>query len=323
VTARVGLVGARGHTGAELVRLIDRHPGLTLACAGSRRLAGRAVGEHFGVETALRFEHLTPDSLPVQDLDVVVLALPNGEAAPWVAAIDAAGGESDGGPVVVDLSADYRFDSAWYYGLPELTAARYRGERRIANPGCYATAMQLAIAPLRARLAHAPSCFGVSGYSGAGTRPSRRNDPQVLRDNLLPYGLAGHLHEREVTAQLDYPVAFCPHVASFFRGICLTAVLWLDRPCTAQEACAAYAAFYADAPLVEVTEGVPEVRDVAGRPGAVVGGFAGDAGQRRLTVVCVLDNLLKGAAVQAVQNINTGLGAPPLEGLASAEEDGS
>src|SRR6185295_19929231 len=101
--------------------------------------------------------------------------------------------------LVVDLSADYRFDAKWFYGLPELYRGKYAGQKRISNPGCYATAMQLAIAPLLDRVDGPVQCFGVSGFSGAGTSPSDKNDAEKLRDNVMPYALTGHVHEREVS----------------------------------------------------------------------------------------------------------------------------
>src|SRR5262249_33979707 len=146
----------------------------------------------------LRYESLDADAVAARRADAIVLALPNGKAAPYVTAIDKAAPQT----VIVDVSADYRFDNAWYYGLPELNRAKFDSQRRISNPGCYATAMQLAIAPLKDRLASPPACFGVSGYSGAGTTPSDKNDPDKLRDNLIPYALVDHTHEREVTRHL-------------------------------------------------------------------------------------------------------------------------
>src|SRR5690606_2748637 len=98
------------------------------------------------------------------------------------------------------------------------------------NPGCYATAMQLAISPLLDRLAGPPQCFGVSGYSGAGSTPSDKNDVDKLRDNLMPYALADHLHEREVSRHLGVPVEFMPHVAPHFRGITMTVNMHLREP---------------------------------------------------------------------------------------------
>ena len=128
--------------------------------------------------------------------------MPNGKAAGYVEAIEAAQATT----LLLDLSADYRFDETWYYGLPELTRGKWRGQTRISNPGCYATAMQLSIAPLKDLLAAPPVCFGVSGYSGAGTTPSDKNNPEKLRDNLMPYALTGHMHEKEASRHLGVPV---------------------------------------------------------------------------------------------------------------------
>ena len=145
--------------------------------------------------------------------------------------------------VIVDLSADHRFDDAWYYGLPELTRHAIAANARISNPGCYATAMQLAIAPLTDQLAGPPQCFGVSGYSGAGTTPSDKNNPDKLRDNLMPYALVDHVHEREVSRQLGMPVEFMPHVAPHFRGITMTVNLWLQQADRSRDAIIALSRF--------------------------------------------------------------------------------
>src|SRR5262249_7041024 len=210
--------------------------------------------------------------------------------------------------VIVDLSADYRFEKNWYYGLPELTRRDYDGQRRISNPGCYATAMQLAIAPLKQDLAAPPACFGVSGYSGAGTTPSDRNDPEKLRDNLMPYSLVGHLHEREVTRQLGIPVEFLPHVAPHFRGITMTVNLWLAEPSNETAIRQRYRDFYAGDPLIRVVDEAPWVSRIAHRHSVEIGGFALAAGGKRVVVVATLDNLLKGAATQAMQNLNIAFG---------------
>src|SRR5690606_10496269 len=210
----VGIVGARGHTGAELIRLLAAHPGFELAAVSSRELDGQRVADHvaeYGGD--LRYANLAPGALAALGLDAWVLAMPNGRSDAFVEALAGAGAD----PVIVDLSADHRFDDAWYYGLPELTRDAHEGRRRIANPGCYASAMQLAIAPMLGLLDGPVQCFGVSGYSGAGTTPSDRNDPGKLRDNLMPYALAGHVHEREVGSQLGHAIEFMPHVAPHFR----------------------------------------------------------------------------------------------------------
>jgi len=270
------------------------------------------VAEHHPEVLAdLRYVEVTSENLPDHPADAWVLALPNGKAAPFVAAIDVKFPHT----VVIDLSADYRFDSAWYYGLPELTRKNYRGEKRISNPGCYATAMQLAIAPMREWLAGPVQCFGVSGYSGAGTSPSDKNDPEKLRDNLMPYALIGHVHESEVARQLGTPVHFMPHVAPHFRGLSITANLHLVKPAGLAEVRSVYRDFYAGEPLIEVFDDAPWVSEVAGKPGSRVGGFTMSDDGKRLVVVSVLDNLLKGAATQALQNLNRAFDVPEIQGI--------
>ncbi|EQD61126.1 N-acetyl-gamma-glutamyl-phosphate reductase, partial [mine drainage metagenome] len=129
---RIGLIGARGYTGAELIRLLAAHPRLELVFVSSRELGGQRVAEHVPeFAGALRYENLDAAAATARGADAVILALPNGKAAPYVAAIDAQAPRI----VIVDLSADHRFDDAWYYGLPELTRARYAGSAASANPG--------------------------------------------------------------------------------------------------------------------------------------------------------------------------------------------
>ena len=301
----VGIVGARGHTGMELIRLIAAHPLLQLAFVSSRELDGQRVADHVdGFAGELRYASLDPAAVVAQGADVVILALPNGKAAPFVEAIDAAKPDT----LILDLSADYRFDPSWYYGLPELTRDKWRGEKRISNPGCYATAMQLSIAPLKDLLAAPPVCFGVSGYSGAGTTPSDKNDPDKLRDNLMPYALTGHLHEKEASFRLGVPVEFMPHVAPHFRGLTVTANLYITRPLKREDVLQRFHAAYDGENLVSVTDEAPWVSRVAHKHYAEIGGFAVSADGKRVVVVSTLDNLLKGAATQAMQNINRAIG---------------
>jgi len=316
MTARktIGIVGARGHTGAELMRLVAQHPYLELAFVSSRELSGQRVADQIEeINGDLRYENLDADAVAAMRADVVILALPNGKASPYVEAINVARSDT----VIVDLSADYRFDDSWFYGLPELYRDNYRGQRHISNPGCYATAMQLAIAPMKDLLAAPPACFGVSGYSGAGTTPSDKNDPEKLRDNLIPYSLVDHTHEREVTRHLGFPVEFMPHVAPHFRGITLTANLWLREKATVEVIRARYRERYAAEPLVRVVDDAPWVSRIANHHHVEIGGFAVAPGGKRVVVVAILDNLLKGAATQAMQNLNLALGFPELEGIPS------
>lgn len=308
---RIGLVGARGHVGAELIRLLATHPGFELGFVSSRELDGQRVAERVPqFASELRYRNIAHEALGDERVDAYVLALPNGKAEQCIAAIDR--GNPDA--VVIDLSADYRFDDAWYYGLPELTRSDYAGQKRISNPGCYATAMQLAIAPMRDLVAGPVQCFGVSGYSGAGTTPSDKNDPDKLRDNLMPYALTGHLHEREVTRHL-LPVEFMPHVAPHFRGLTVTANLHLREPTTLDAVRQRYRDRYDGEPLVDVTDEAPWVSRIAGRHGAQVGGFSLTEDGSRLVVVSTLDNLLKGAATQALQNLNLAFGHDEFEGI--------
>ena len=310
-TLRVGIVGARGYVGAELIRLLAAHPRFELAYVTSRELVGKPLAAHIaGYDGDVQYTSPAYEDLPALGADAVVLALPNGKAAHIVQQFDAAGAD----PAIIDLSADYRFNPCWYYGLPELTRARYAGQRRISNPGCYATAMQLAIAPM-ANVTDGPvQCFGVSGYSGAGTTPSDKNNPELLRDNLMPYALSGHLHEREVGRHCA-SVEFMPHVAPHFRGLSVTANLHLDRAMMLDEVRQVYRHFYADEPLVEVVDDAPWSSRIAGRHHAEVGGFTLSDDGRRLVVVSVLDNLLKGAATQAMQNLNLAFGFDELAGI--------
>jgi N-acetyl-gamma-glutamyl-phosphate reductase len=313
---RIGLVGARGYVGSEMIRLLANHPRFELGFVSSRERAGERLDRfESGYAGDLSYVDFDAARCAGSACDALVLALPNGKAAQFVAAIDGAAPQT----VIVDLSADHRFDDAWYYGLPELTRERYSGQRRISNPGCYATAMQLAIAPLCDALDGPVQCFGVSGWSGAGTTPSDKNDPAKLRDNLMPYALVGHLHEREVTRHLGHAVEFMPHVAPHFRGLTITANLHLSRPHTLMEVRARYTRHYEREALVRLVDEAPWVSRIAGRHYVELGGFALAEDGRRLVVVATEDNLLKGAATQALQNLNLAFDLPEMTGIHPSE----
>ena len=309
---RLAIIGARGHVGAELIRLVAAHPRFDLACVSSRELVGQRVADHVPAwQGELRYS--APDHAALAQLgaDAVVLALPNGKAADIVRGFDEAGID----PVIIDLSADYRFDPSWYYGLPELTRKAYDGQRRISNPGCYATAMQLAIAPMLGVLDGPVQCFGVSGYSGAGTTPSDKNNVELLAGNLMPYALTGHVHEREVSHRLQHAVEFMPHVAPHFRGLTITANLHLSLAFERDEVLSRYRGRYGAEPLVRLHEDAPWVSRIAGRHHVDLGGFELSGDGRRLVVVATEDNLLKGAATQALQNLNLAFGLDEFAGI--------
>jgi len=293
--ASLGLVGARGYVGRELLTLVEKHGDLDLRLSISQR------------------DGKSPSDVAATKLDAYVLALPNGASEPYIEAITAAQPRA----VIVDLSADHRFDGAWVYGQPERKRAALRGARRIANPGCYATAMQLALAPLVPLLEGPANVFGVSGYSGAGTTPSPKNDPEALRDNLMPYALVGHLHEREVAAQLGCRLFFMPHVAPFFQGVTVTVSVDLAQPSTRDALAARFREAYAAEPLVRVQDEIPLVRDIVGRHDVVIGGLAVSDDGRHAVVVATIDNLLGGAASQALRNLNLALGFAENQGVLS------
>lgn len=309
MTYELTLVGGRGYTGEVLLGLISRHPAFRIARIGSRSLLGQRLCDVYPeLESDLVFEALGPDDLR-RPGDGVILALGNGESGPYVDAVpeDVA---------LVDLSADHRFDDGWVYGLPELNRATIVGARRIANPGCYATAAQLALGPVVSDLAGLPVLFGVSGYSGAGRKPSPRNDPSRLADSLVPYALTGHVHEQEMGHHLGRPVRFAPHVAAFFRGISMTVAAEFGDPVTAEGLLSRFRDFYSRSPLVRIGNEPPEIREFAESIRAGVGGFSIDArNPRRAVWVSALDNLLKGAASQAIQNLNLAFGLDEYAGL--------
>lgn len=308
----VGLIGARGHAGAELLHIIARHPELMLAYAVSREWAGRKVNEISPdiLDEAI-FEALSPEEAAARRAHVVILALPDGAAAPYVETVNDVAPDD----IIIDLSADHRFDDEWAYGLPELRRAELSGARRIANPGCYATAMQLALAPLVETLGGVPAAFGVSGYSGAGTAPSPRNDIERLADNLMPYKLVGHNHERETTRHLGVPVRFMPHVHPAFRGLIVTCHIPLSRSLDRGTLKQIYQDAYADEPMIALRDAPPELKDMAGRNGVLIGGFDVSEDGKYAVVVASEDNLLKGAATQAIQNANLALGLDELTGI--------
>lgn len=316
---KVVVVGARGYTGAELLPLLHEHPEFEIVAVGSGSAAGQAVTDHVeGMDgCGLEFSDIKPDDLDAIGAEACVLALPNGAAAPFVRALD----EDRPETVIVDLGADYRFDDTWVYGQPERFAELIKGATRIANPGCYATGAQLALEPITPWIVGAPVVFGVSGYSGAGKTPSPKNDPEVLRDNLLPYKLADHIHEQEVSRHIARNIRFLPHVAPFFRGISLSIAATLGAGTSESELLEKYSNFYRGCPLIEVRPGIPEVREVRNTHGVIIGGFTVSAHDpRRVSLVAVLDNLLKGAATQAVQNLNLAFGLDPLAGLKPPSE---
>lgn len=310
---RVGLIGGRGYAGEELLRLFDEIPEYEVVYAGSRSSAGKRLSAEIkGLKSNLAFSEVSPDAIGACKADAWIIAQDNGHAAQFVDLIDSQ-------TKVIDISADFRFEESWVYGLPERNADRIARSTRVANPGCYATAVQLGLLPILDWLdASPPVAFGVSGYSGAGRTPNEKNDPNRLHDNLVPYSITGHGHEREISFQLGRDIRFTPHVAEFFRGISITIAVTLRQSRSLAEIIEAFEVVYLGSPFVKVTAKVPEIAMVRNTNNCVIGGFSIDVRDpRRVVLVSVIDNLRKGAASQAIENLNLMFGLPSTTGLVS------
>lgn len=322
--SRVALIGARGYTGQALIDLINSHPNFELKNVSSRELAGQTLKGYDKKEIV--YENLSADDVREMEkngeIDVWVMALPNGVCKPFVDAITEAkqAAPREDNSVIVDLSADYRFDSSWTYGLPELVKRSAIAQAtRISNPGCYATAAQLAIAPLVEHLGGEPTVFGVSGYSGAGTKPSLKNNVEYLTNNLVPYSLTDHIHEREISNQLGVNIGFIPHVAVWFQGIHHTINVPLNKSMTSRDIRQIYQDRYAGEKLVKVVGEAPLVKAISGKHGVEIGGFAVHSSGKRVVICATIDNLLKGAATQCLQNMNLARGYAEFEGIPAME----
>ena len=331
------MLGASGYAGGELLRLLSRHPDLEVGAVSAGANAGRPLGEvHPQLVTLADLPLLPADDDALGAADVVFLALPHGESA---AAVERFGRPDT---VVVDLGADFRLEDGaawetfyggahagvWPYGLPELPGARaaLAQQRRIANPGCYPTAVALAMAPLLASGLVEPQdvvVVAASGTSGAG-RAAKPNllGSEVMGD-LSAYKVGGsHQHIPEIRQSLSHaaghPVtlSFTPVLAPMPRGILATCTARLAAGATAEDLCAALRGAYDDEPFVTVLpEGQwPHTAATLGSNSCHLQ-VAADMSVGRAVVVAAIDNLGKGAAGQAIQNANLALGLPETAGL--------
>lgn len=320
-TYSVGIVGVRGYVGRELVSILTNHPQLNLKWVSSRQLEGKSLTSLNEDAQDLKIEHLSPRQIADRSTQIVILALPNGLAKPYVNALV----KNTNLRVIIDLSADHRFDDQWFYCLPEIHAStrpqlNESTPLKISNPGCYSSAMQLAINPLSDLLTGRANCFGVSGYSGAGTTPGPNNNIERLQDNLLAYTPVEHLHESEVSYHLKHPVSFTPHVSTFFRGIHMTIQLAFKKPVTMESIERRFYDCYASQPLVRYQKDIPNLKQLVNSPFCLIGGVSISQDGYRATLFACLDNLLKGAASQAIQNINLALGLAVESGLIKQSE---
>jgi N-acetyl-gamma-glutamyl-phosphate reductase len=293
-----GIAGASGYAGQELVRLLEQHPTLRPAA-----LQARSEG----------FDDIDADRLAT--CDVVFLALPHGESR--------ALGERllELGTQVVDLGSDFRVDG-WTYGLPELHRETIRVSRAVANPGCYATAAILGVAPLAAAgLIDGPVHLdGKSGVTGAGRTPSEKTHLPELYNGITPYSITGHRHLAEIEQELGalagapQPATFVPHLLPTSRGLLVTAHVRIVGSLDQADLDDLYRQRYDGEPFVRLG-GTPAPQRLAGSNVCWINAWVDDR-TGTVLVAAALDNLVKGAAGQAIQNANIMLGIEESAGLA-------
>lgn len=334
---RVGIVGGTGYTGVELLRLLSRHPEAEVAVITSRGNAGTPVAEMFpSLRGRLDLAFSEPDTRQLAECDVVFFATPNGTAMHAVPELLAAGTR------VIDLSADFRLQdlqawSRWYkmehacpelvaeavYGLPELNRARIAQARLVANPGCYPTCVLLGVLPVLERGAVDFSRIiadAKSGVSGAGRGAQVRTLLCEAGESFSPYGLPGHRHHPEISQGMAeiagdaVGLVFVPHLVPMIRG--MEATIYADLVDRDLDLQALYEARYAEEPFVDVMPAgsLPETRSVRGTNLCRLA-LHRSPDTDTVIVVSVIDNLSKGAASQAVQNMNLMLGLEETAGL--------
>lgn len=325
--ARLAVLGASGYSGLEFVRLAAAHPGLRLVALASREHAGAPATSWVpGLDprsSALPMA-IAPDTVPALlasgEVDTVVSCLPHGAWQALVAATPALAAAR-----VLDLSSDFRDGSAGYvYGLPESARAAIAGARRVANPGCYATAAALALLPAveAGWLAGPVTVSAISGVTGAGRSAQLRTAFAEVAGGASFYNVGtGHAHVAEIERTLraagaGVAIGFAPQLVPMSRGILLTASAELRAPVTAAAARDTYEARYAAEPFVRVLaeQAWPETRAVRGSNRCDLAVTTVHGG-RTLLATAALDNLVKGAAGQAIQNLNLMLGWPEDTGL--------
>ncbi|HXZ46384.1 MAG TPA: N-acetyl-gamma-glutamyl-phosphate reductase [Pseudolabrys sp.] len=337
---KIGIIGGTGYTGVELLRLLAAHPQADLRVITSRGEAGKQVAELFpNLRGHVRLAFSEPDPKALADCDVVFSATPNGVAMTHARALLKSGAK------LIDLAADFRLrDPAtwekWYgvphacpellaeavYGLPEVNREKIKKARLIANPGCYPTAVQLGFMPLLANdLVDAQHLVAdaKSGVSGAGRKAEVHTLFSEAADSMKAYAVAGHRHWPEIRQGLEAaygkPVGltFVPHLAPMIRGIHATLYARLTRP--VENLQAMYEQYYAKEPFVDVMPAGshPETRSVRAANVCRLAVHRPQGGNT-VVVLSVIDNLVKGAAGQAVQNMNILFGLDERTGLGQA-----
>ncbi len=326
-TTRVAVAGATGYTGQELLRILARHPAVTITAATS---SGATAARKLPALAHIWKGEITPldPATLAQTADVVFLALPDKAAAELAPAL------VDAGVRVIDLSGAFRLHDAaqrtrWYpethrmptglaYGLTELERPSVAAAQMVANPGCYPTATLLALRPLVSAGLIAPGADIVvdakSGVSGAGKTPSERTHFSEVHGSVAAYGVFGHRHGAEIEQGAGCVVNFVPHLMPFDRGILSTIYVRVVPGTTEETLASVFERTYGGEPFVRlVGAALPEIKHVAHTNFCDVGWRVDPSG--RAVLVSVIDNLLKGASGQAVQNMNVMLGLDQTTGL--------
>ena len=311
---RAGIIGGAGYTAGELIRLLVNHPQVEIAFVHSTSNAGNLLTEvHGGLEgeTTMRF----CAEYDLASVDVVFLCSAHGQSRTWMAEQ-----RLPEGLRIIDLAQDFRDESEGFvYGLPEMNRGRIREARRVANPGCFATAIQLALLPLAAAglLEDEVHVTAVTGSTGAGVKPSATTHFSWRSDNLSVYKAFSHQHLLEIGRNLRLlqpafgsEINFVPMRGDFTRGI--LASVYTNCPLDEEAARKLYADYYAGAAFTHVAERAVDLKQVMNTNKALV--HTAKYGSK-LHVVSVIDNLLKGASGQAVQNMNLMFGLDEREGL--------
>ena len=333
---KVGIVGGTGYTGVELLRLLAQHPSVEIATITSRGDAGMPVSRMFpSLRGRVDVEFEDPSVANLKGCDVVFFATPNGVAMQQAPEL------LDAGVRIVDLAADFRISNVaewekWYsmrhaspewvskavYGLPEFDRAAIRDARLVANPGCYPTAVQLGLMPLvEAGLVNVDHLIAdaKSGVSGAGRKAEVSSLFAEAADNFKAYGVSGHRHLPEIVqglsrmARCEVGLTFVPHLTPVIRGIHATLYAQIKEEADFQSV---YEKRFADEPFVDVmpANSHPDTRSVRAANLCRIAVHRPQGGNT-LVVLSVIDNLVKGAAGQAVQNMNIMFGMTETDGL--------
>lgn len=313
---KAGIIGGAGYTAGELIRLLINHPQVELVFVNSTSNAGNKLTDvHGGLlgETEMTFT----DQLPYNEINVLFFCTAHGDTKKFL--------DSNNVPEnlkIIDLSTDYRKESPeheFVYGLPELNRERIKKAKRIANPGCFATAIQLALLPLaKAQLLNTEvHVNAITGSTGAGVKPSATSHFSWRENNISVYKAFEHQHLGEIRQSLDQlqnsfseDINFIPVRGNFTRGI--FASIYLNFAGTEEDAVKLYKDFYKDSPFVIITDKNPDLKQVVNTNKCVL--YVEKHGNKLLILSCI-DNLVKGASGQAVHNLNLIFGLEETEGL--------